>query len=488
MITWHDALALSKKRWQRKRIFGNLKYSAPLFLLLFMTMVTLNVVYVLIKRAETLVADETYPHPAHVRVFVPKKSGSAALTPSQIAELKAHRLVRQTMTAIPVVQDFFADLGDVRHLHMTEIYGYKKEFFDLYRLLPPEKDDPQAIPILLGRDLLSLTWQSEEKKFVRNEQKEMARWLGRTFLIYLNPLGNKSYEPKFELEQTDRSGFISSMLKKRQAALTELERINPDLAQRQDAVFMKVQVVGFIRPPEGRGSASVLTTEMLDHISELSALRWSGRKKNVSEDDLKNISLLVDPENRKALETFVHSQGLEVYDWKTAGIFSALYTAFQDETAFRVTVIILAGLYFSIMTVIIYLLFSGQVKDSVREIGLLRCIGAQRTDIMRIFAVMNLIRLARMYALSLLCTYLLLLAGGFWSARSLNAIKPEHLINGTIPDFLINRVEYFSPFWLMAPPWIAVLPILLLVPTALAAAALPIRHAMSVQPSEALRD
>jgi hypothetical protein len=109
-------------------------------------------------------------------------------------------------------------------------------------------------------------------------------------------------------------------------------------------------------------------------------------------------------------------------------------------------------------------------------------------DIMRIFMMMNLLRLARIYLFCIVSAYLLLLGAGFWSASKLNLIDPEYLAKGSIPEFLISRIDNFSPFWLMGPSWMAFAPLLILFPIALCAAAVPIWHAMGVQPSEALKD
>jgi hypothetical protein len=102
--------------------------------------------------------------------------------------------------------------------------------------------------------------------------------------------------------------------------------------------------------------------------------------------------------------------------------------------------------------------------------------------------MMNLLRLGRIYLLCVVSSYLLLLGAGFWSAGKLNIIDPENLAKGNIPEFLINRIDNFSSFWLLGPPWLAFAPLLILIPIALCAAAVPIWHAMGVQPSEALKD
>jgi ABC-type lipoprotein release transport system permease subunit len=177
-----------------------------------------------------------------------------------------------------------------------------------------------------------------------------------------------------------------------------------------------------------------------------------------------------------------------VHDRSSDGIFSQLFKEIKDDLGTRLTLYVITSLYTLAMMVIIYQLLSGQVKDSIREIGLLRCFGASRRDIMRIFIVMNMVRLARIYLSCLVTAYLLLLCFGYWFADKLNVINPESLVKGDIPEFLLHRIDHFTPLWLIGPPWMAVMPLLFLLPIAFGSAVLPIWHVMGVQPSEALRD
>ena len=487
MIAWRDALGLSRKRWQRKRIFGSLKYSAPLFLLTLLTIVTCNVCYVFLERLQEVAEDPDYPNPSHLRVTVPRKS-EGAITPLQLSNLKRHPDVRAIMAVQNWVGNLYADFGEVRYAPMGDICGYSRPFFELYRTLPEAKCDPSLVPVLLGRDLLALSWSPEARHFVRDEQKEMVRWLGRTFTVYLDPLGMESYEPKFSLEQLDPGRFRSALLARRRQGLAELERHDPNLARRQDAVSVRMQVVGFIRDFEDSGRTCVVPAEIADRMLELTALRRGRVLRARREEGVKSVHLLAAPGRERQLAAFARKLGLEVRDRDGAGIFSLLYREVRDDPGVKLTLYLLFALYTLAMTVIIYQLLSGQVKDSIREIGLLRCIGARRSDVLRIFVVMNLVRLGRIYLLCLTAAYLLLLAGGFWSAGTLNRVDPEKLAKGSIPDFLIARVDHFTPWWLMAPPWMAALPLIMLLPVALGAAVIPILHAMGVEPSEALRD
>ncbi len=487
MITWRDSLALSRKRWKRKRIFGSLKYSAPLFFITLLTIVSLNIIYVLSVRITEATRDSQFPHPTHLRVSVLPKSKDL-LTTVQLKALRNHPAVRYSMGGQSWLGNFFADLGEARYVQIPFFCGYTPEFFSLYRTLPPEKSVPDCIPVLLGRDLLSLSWSPEKKRFIRNEREEMIRWLGRTFTVYLNPWGTEGFKSAFALEQLDYPRYRHGVMAKRKQHLADLERTNPELARQQDAVFIRMQVVGFVRDLEESGSTSVLPEDFAAKIVELSALRRGKKVKAPTDDSLSSINLLVTAGREQEISVLAKSLGLKVHDRNSDGVIARLYQEIKDDPGTRLAVYILSSLYSVAMMIVIYQLLSGQVKDSIREIGLLRCIGARRRDIMRIFIVMNLVRLGRIYLACLAVAYLLLLAGGYWSAGLLNLIDPESLINGNIPDFLISKIDHFSNFWLIGPPWMAVFPLLLLVPLALSSAAIPIWHAMGVQPSEALKD
>lgn len=486
MISWRDSLALSRKRWKRKRIFGSLKYSAPLFLFTLLTIITLNFIYALCERAVAASRDNYFPHTSHLLVSVPAKS-KETISALQLKTLREHPAVRRFMGRQRMLGNSFADLGEVRYAQIPFYGSYESGFFNLYRTLPPEKCDPSAVPVLLGQDLLSLSWSAEKRRFIRNEQEEMRRWLGRTFTVYLAPWGTEGFKTEFSLEQLDYPRYRQNVMTKRRQSLTELERANPELARLQDAVFLKMQVVGFVRDPEN-GLMSVLPAELVEQTAELSFMRQGKKLKPLTDEGLTSVSLLVETGREKEVAALVESLGLKVHDRSNTGIIAKLIKSVREDPDTRLTVYIISVIYSLVMMIIIYQLLSGQVKDSIREIGLLRCIGARRRDIMRVFVVMNLVRLVRIYLACLLTAYLLLLAGGSWSAGWLNLIDPESLVKGNIPDFLITRIDHFAPFWLMGPSWMAIAPLLLLTPIALASAAIPIWHAMGVQPSEALRD
>lgn len=489
MISWQDALQLSRKRWQRRHIFSGLRHSVPLFLLLVLSIVTSSSIFIMIERAYDAAIDQQYPHPSHIRVISASTlKEKPPLTATQIDALKNHQAVQAAMTVIPCLNNFFADFGETRYSPMKGLCGYHKELFELYRTLPKGKDNPDAVPILLGRDLLALSWSADKGRFVRNEQQELTRWLGRSFKIYLNPFGLEQYEPKFDETQTDYARFRDGFLKKRKEKLDELERNNPALARRQDPLFVQVQVVGFIRDPGLGGLTSLLPAESMEQLRSLHALQRDKKRSPDSEEELQSISLLARPGRAQEVEQAIRQQGLKRYHAREDGMFARLWQELRDESDLRLTLWVLSSIYLCVMLVIVYQLLSSQVKDSIREIGLLRCIGAERRDIIRIFTVMNLVRLARIYLLSLASAFVLLLVTGYWLAGPLNLIKPESLAKGSIPDFLICRVEQFSPFWLMAPWWVWLMPVLLLVPVALCAAAIPVWRVMRVQPSEALRD
>jgi ABC-type antimicrobial peptide transport system permease subunit len=487
MISWRDSLALSRKRWQRKRIFGSLKYSAPLFLLTLLTIITLNVTYAMLDRVRAASENSEFPHPSHLRIAIPPKSESS-LKPSQIKTLREHPAVLQIMTAQTWMMGFYADMGEVRFAPVPYICGYTKEFFDLYRTLPPGKTDPTCVPVLLGRDLMSLSWSPVQLRFIRNEKEEIHRWLGRTFTVYLNPWGAESVPSEFKAEQLDYVRYRKSIMDNRKKHLVELERINPDLARLQDALTVKLQVVGFVRDPTNSSMTCVIPEDIAVQIGELSALRRGKKPKDKNDDNLSNVNLIVAPGREQEVRTLATSLGLKVHDRNTDGIIAQLFNEIKDNPGTRLTLYVIMSLYSLAMMVIIYQLLSGQVKDSIREIGLLRCIGARRRDIMRIFIVMNLVRLARIYLSCLVAAYVLLFGFGYWFAEKLNVINPESLAKGNIPDYLIYRIDHFTPFWLIGPPWMAVMPLLFLVPIALGSAVVPIWHVMGVQPSEALRD
>lgn len=487
MITWRDSLILSRNRWKRKRIFGSLKYSAPLFFLTLLTIITLNTFYVLCERVFEASRDSQFPHPTHLRVSVPPKS-KETITPAQIKAFRQHPEVLDIMLSQWWFSNYFADLGETRYAQIAAICSYTPKFFDLYRTLPPEKTDAAAVPLLLDLDMLSLSWSPETKSFIRNESAEKKRWLGRSFIIYLNPWGAEVFPTSLSSEQLDFPRYRQSVMTMRRQHLASLERTNPELARQQDALFVKVQVVGFVRGVSESGLTSVLPVDAAEHLAELSRMRKGLKFKPLSYDGLTSVNLLVANGREQEVSTLAESMGLKVHDRNNDGIIARLIKELRDDPGSRLALFIIGSLYSVGMMIIIYQLLSGQVKDAIREIGLLRCIGARRRDIMRIFIVMNMVRLARIYFASFAAAYLLLLAGGFWSAGWLNVIDPEKLIKGDIPDFLIAKIDHFSPLWLMGPPWMTFSPLLALVPIALASAAIPIWHAMGVQPSEALRD
>ena len=489
MISWHDALEMSRKRWRRKHIFSGLKHSVPLFLLLLLSIVTGNIIYIMIERGYEASMDKRYPHPAHIRIMSDSKEKDLpTLAPSQIESIKKHPAVRGSMATISSISNFFTDFGETRYAQMKELGGYNREFLDLYRTISSEKIDPEAIPLLLGQDLLALSWSPEKKRFIRDEQREMKHWLGRTFRIYLPPHGLLFSDYKHDAAIPDYAAFRKGMIKFWQQKLADLERNSPDLARRQDPLFINVQVVGFIRDPYLGGTSSIVPHEAIEQIFDLSDLRRDRKRLPATDDNLKIITLLIDPARKAELAEAAKKYGLKIQEPKDVGIFSQILKVISDESDLQITLGVMFFIYFSVMLVIVYQLLSSQVKDSIREIGVLRCIGAQRRDILRVFVVMNLVRLGRIYLLCIASSMAILAAAGFWLAGPLNMIKPETLAKGNIPDFLITRVDHFSPLWLMAPWWVWLAPVLMLLPIALFAAALPVWRVMRVQPSEALRD
>jgi hypothetical protein len=487
MISWRDAFSLSRKRWKRKRIFGSLKYSAPLFLLTLLTIITMNVTYSMLDRVRVVSYDSKFPHPTHLRISVPPKS-ETPITPAQIKALRDHPAVLHVMTAQTWLSNIYADFGEVRYASIPYFCGYTKEFFELYRTLPPEKIDPTCVPVLLGRDLLSLSWSPEQQRFARNEKEEIRRWLGRSFSIYLNPWGTESTPTALTADQLDYTRYRKSIMDKRKKHLEELERKNPELARIQDALTVKLQVVGFVWDRTENGMTSVLPEEVARQILELSALRRGNNPNAKKDDSTNNVNLIIKPGQEQAVKDLAASLGLNVYDRSSDGSMGRLFKIIRDDPETSITLYVIMSLYSLAMLVIIYQLLSGQVKDSIREIGLLRCIGARRRDIMRIFIVMNLVRLTRIYLFCLVAAYALLSGFGYWFADKLNLINPESLINGSIPDYLIYKIDHFSTFWLIGPPWMVVMPLVFLLPIALGSAIVPILHVMGVQPSEALKD
>lgn len=487
MIAWRDALSLSRKRWKRKRIFGNLKYSAPLFFLVLLSIVTLNIIYVLCDRVMKAEQDNRFHHPTHLRISVPPKSQDS-ITPAQMKALRSHAAVSHFMGGQQWLANFFADLGETRYAQIPYFCGYPPAFFNLYRVLPPTKSDPDCVPLLLGRDLLALSWSPGLNSFVRNEKEEEKRWLGRKITVYFNPWGTEVFPSTFSLEQLDYLRYRRGVMAARQQHLIAMTRTNPELARHQDALYMNVQVVGYVRDLSESGRTSVLPVDVAAQLAELSAMRRGKKYKLPAEDGLASVNLLVAQERVHEVAALASSLGLKASDRSNDSIIARLIRTLRDDLGTRLAVYIVSSTYAVVMMIIIYQLLSGQVKDAIREIGLLRCIGARRRDIMRIFVVMNLVRLARIYLAGLAVSYLLLLAGGYWSSGWLNQINPESLAKGNIPEFLIVGIDHFASSWLIAPYWMAVLPLLLLVPIALASAGIPIWHAMGVQPSEALRD
>jgi hypothetical protein len=487
MISWRDSLLLSRKRWKRKRIFGGLKYSAPLFLMTLMTIIFLNVTYALLDRARAASQDTDFPHPSHLKASLPPKSENP-LTTSQINRLRGSPALHHVMTTQTWLTGFYADMGVVRYAPVPYICGYTKELFDLYRSLPPANVKPDCIPVLLGRDLLALSWSPEQRRFIRNEKSEMRHWLGRTFTVYLNPWVEDAVPAAFKLEQLDYAKYRKFIMANRKLQLAGLERTSPELARLQDALFVRLQVVGFVRDLSENGMTCVIPEEVAWQLGELSALRRGKKPKIKSEDDLRSVNLVVAAGREQEAQTLITTLGLKIQDRNTDGVFAKLFKEIKDDSDARLTLSVLIILYSLAMMAIVYQLLSGQVKDSIREIGLLRCIGARRSDIMRIFIVMNMVRLVRIYITCLVAAYALLAGLGYWTAGLLNVVNPESLAKGNIPEFLIYRIEQFSSLWLMAPPWMAAMPLLILIPIAFASAVLPIWHVMRGQPSEALRD
>ncbi len=489
MISWHDALEMSRKRWKRKHIFSGIKHSVPLFLLLLLSIVTGNIIYILAERGYETSIDRRYPHPAHIRVIVDSRDKEIPpLKPSQIESIKKHQAVRGSMAIISSIPNIFADFGETRYAQMKELGGYDRKFFDLYRTLPADKTDPEAVPLLLGQDLLALSWSPEKRRFIRDEQKEMKRWLGRTFRIYLAPYGLVFSDQKHDASTADYNAFRKTLIKSWRERLVELERNSPELARRQDPLFINVQVAGFIRDPDLGGTSSIIPHEAMELIFDLSDLRRDRKRIHKADENPRIITLLIDPAKKTELADTAKKQGMKILDPRDSGMFGLIFKAIRDESDLQITLGVMLFIYFTVMLVIVYQLLSSQVKDSIREIGVLRCIGAQRRDILRVFAVMNLVRLGRIYLLCIATSMAILAVAGIWLSGPLNMIKPETLAKGNIPDFLITRVDHFSPLWLMAPWWVWLTPVLLLVPIALFAAALPVWRVMRVQPSEALKD
>ncbi|MBF0564592.1 MAG: ABC transporter permease [Nitrospirae bacterium] len=502
MITVRDIIYINRRRNGKKKVLGKKKYMFNFFAILFIVVILTNVIYGIYNKINNFFIDKEYPHKSILFVHNYEKAyergyhfdwyNTPPISEEQLNALKNMKGVADIQSDFGNVRAYtYFDMNRVNYiLPPYYLFKYDKEFFKLYVELPPEKIQRGTIPILMSRDLFNYRYVKDKNIFQRDINYK-ASWLGKAFDVFIDPncrqpLPSWSWSDKDVREillnpETMKKKIIDSQKK----TLIDLALDNPANVRYCTPISIRVQVVGFIRDKSISPLVyGVIPREQANAIDEILRMRSNAFNDEVTRSrNNKLIYVLPEPEQRDSVIKKIKEMKLTVDTSETLQADTFLMRSI-DDVGTPIFVAILFILVFFSFT--IYQLLSAKVKDSIREIGTMRCVGATKNDVKRIFTYLIYYDMLKTYIIVLIISQIALLIAGSFTARHLNHINVDFLSNEL---FLIaSRSGDFAIWWLIAPLWYQFLPLIFLIPVTAIAVYIPVLKASRTDPAVVIKE
>lgn len=499
MITLKDALSLNMKRAKKKKLAGRKKSFAVLFTFLFFLICMINGGYGVVSKIVEIFYATPYHNPNMI-IVKPNYQKRRSIGPEDLDALSKLEGVELVQGSAHMSKGHIFLLDRINYIQPETLFGYKDELFNTYCLLPPGDRDLKSIPILLSQNLFNLSYIRDEGVFVRRKTVETEAYLGRKFTIMIDPFCGQDYFGWnfFESGKVyDPVMFFRKAASQQKTVLDYLTQTKPGVVKYCDPLPLKFQIAGYIQ--DGGGIAGplsaygVIPLSQARRISEITQIRrqsvnqYGDRIYRRKSGKLSTAYVLCDPSFKESVTESIERMDLTVDRQAVSPnriITEIIHELKQNRAVLHFGGIVLFPfLFFIILS--IYKILSVNVKDSIKEIGVMRCIGSTRKDIRRMFRQLCFYEVFQVLILSLLASNGMMLMTGFFTARTFNRI-PLKMIHSEI-FLIVSAVGDFSATWLSAPVWIQMIPILPLIPITLTAAYLPVRKASKIDPVVAMK-
>lgn len=499
-MTLQDIIRLNRARASFGRNRQGIKPLAVLFVLLVALLITVNVSYITINHILNFFVSERYPHDDVLTVFNLADGASLNffddrnnLTQDQVNGLKRLPGVRAIQTEFYPTSPHFFDMDRVNHFLPSSLVGYDAAFFRLYQSLPNNSRDVDAIPILLSEDIFLLSYVLENAYFIANAKTDMATFLGRIIHITINPLSgalNREFFVRSETlykknalwlrPQKWSDKFHDSLSK----VITNVSKVSLEKAQFNSPLTLRFQVVGYFHDKaflHGRRGFGIIPSDHAQDIHKLMQIR-----SNQAEATATNLAFLLCPVDGCAKLT-KSLTALGLLGMTRTQMNSVLGPILWRElrAEFSVVLIVFASILIAAFVGIIYIFTSAQIPPLRREIGILRCVGAKRADIRRIFGALCFSDLLRITILAIFVSNTILIGTSLLAADYFGTISLEFL---AMMDLIwLSAINNIGWNWLLAPLWVQLLAVLLLPPIGWLASIMPAQNAARIDPVEAMR-
>ncbi len=499
MITFKDALSLNLRRTGKKKRSGGKKSLAALFTFLFFLICLINGGYGVIAKIVEIFYKTDYHNPNVIMVKADYQN-RRFIRPEDLDAVSKLEGVELVQGKLHVSKGHIFLMDRINYIQPETLFGYKDELFKTYCLLPSQNRNPKAIPILLSQNLFNLSYVRDENVFIRRKKEETDLYLGRTFTIIIDPFCGQDYFGWnfFEPDKAyDPVMFFRRAASQQKMVLEYLTKTKPGVVKYCDPLPLKFQIAGYIQDSGGANNPlsayGVIPLSQARRISQITQLRRESVNQHEDEfrhpksGKLSSAYVLCKTGFKDSISRSIEKTGLVVE--RQAVSPNRMITEIIDELKKNTgliyfgVIILLPFVFFIILS--IYKILSVNVKDSIKEIGVMRCIGATRKDIRRMFNQLCFYEVLQVLILSLIAANGTMLAIGFFTAGAFNRI-PLKMVHSEI-FILISAVGDFSVAWLTAPAWIQILPLIPLIPITFTAAYLPVRKASKVDPVVAMK-
>lgn len=495
-----DIYYLARRKLSRVTLFGKWKYTIPLFCFFAALILIANVFYSIFDLARSHFINPPRNLDQSI-VYVKNADPDEPLKNADVESIRKIKGVRAAQGIFYVTKDHYFSLSMVILHQPTLLAGFDREFFDLYNKLPADKRDPNSIPVVLDEEIFRFSYEAEEGKFHKQPQSAMREMLGRVIELNVAPLCNTLYFPDWKEEShilLDPIELEKYMANLQQKAVLDFETFKPNLAGYCRPLRLRLQIVGYVSDklavgnPYGSRTFGILPLERAKIIYEMLDMRQkSGAGNNIARGLEPNV-IYVLPDQGKGGEVIkaIRSMGLN------ATLYSeeAKRHAPEFDASDLVIMYFFLLIYFAVVFVGIYMLLGATVKDAVKEIGVMRCIGATKADIRRVFMYLNVYQVMRVLFYALIFSYAILIFAGHKTASYMNAL-PLRMVadkdSGAMGEILValaEHTEHVSSLWMIAPIRIQAFILSFFILLAMVSALLPTRKASRIDPSEALRD